>query len=147
MEIGECLTYLLELDASMKWLNRAPFALYGDPSIGIYTCKSQTSLTQHAAKGAAGQYFLHTYAHSGRTQASVLFRFSPVQKGNAKLSIYSASGALVNTICLSQGTCSAQWLPGNNNAATFASGIYIATLTRETKEGAQFVSCAKVVVR
>lgn len=147
MEIGECLTYLRELDASMKWLNRAPFALYGDPSIGIYTCKNQTSLTQHAAKGAAGHYFLHANALSGRTKASVLFRFTPVQKENAKLKIYSASGTLLNTISLSHGTSSAHWLPGNNHAAACANGIYIATLIRETKEGEQFVSCAKVVVR
>ena len=39
MTIGEALTELREMDPSYGWSNRAPYVLYGDPSLGVNTYK------------------------------------------------------------------------------------------------------------
>ncbi len=37
MTAGECITALRELDPGYGWLNRIPYVLYGDPTVGITT--------------------------------------------------------------------------------------------------------------
>lgn len=52
MTIGESLTFLREMAPnSFGWQNRAPYVLYGDPTIGAYTCNMESYVAVMSPNG------------------------------------------------------------------------------------------------
>jgi hypothetical protein len=142
LTIGATHTVLIE-NCSSGWLNRAPYVLYGAPSVGVYTHSNPSEISNFTkTKGDGVQ--LYAKAISGR---SVRFYFNGINQAPASLSIYSVDGSRINTIAIRPGSRSLTWKCVNTAGKRAGNGIYIADLTVNTANVSTVTARAKFVVK
>lgn len=120
MDIGECITYLRELQPDYptgKWLNRAPYVLYGDPSISIYSHKQPvvSVVNNHSVNSKT---LLSVGAKHNKN--SVTFTLGSKQAIDGVVKIFSVRGEEVGNISV-RNQNAIIW-----NRATVGHGVYIA---------------------
>ena len=117
MTAGESLTALREMaPGSYGWRNRAPYVLYGDPTIGVYTCNNASDISDIQKPARTG--------FDMRLQKSRLRYSVPVSMNNVHVSIklYTIQGKLVRTLVDGVQGPGAHVVDMKN---TLASGIYM----------------------
>jgi hypothetical protein len=149
MEVGDCMTYLRDLDPNYptgKWLNRVPYNLFGDPSIGIYTCKGPTEVTSPLKKTAFNNK-LYAITHGKGPHSFVTFNFNQIKINSAILRLYTVSGSEIDAIALPAGITSFKWDMTNKKTGKVSTGLYIARLCRNNAKSSTGTVTTKFIIR
>jgi len=97
MEIGDAFNSIRAIDPDFEWENRAPYVLYGDPSIGIITCQdNNVGKIISSAKDVAGGKLYAQQIISGGSSA-VKFHYALNGNADGILTIYSLAGTFLCT--------------------------------------------------
>ncbi len=137
LTIGATHSVLIE-NCSSGWLNRAPYVLYGDPTVGVYTYVTETDVS-NVSNMQPAKVKMYAQAIPGKM---VQFHFRGVDRAATMLSIYSANGVLIKKVSLDPGTSSYSW-----KSAEVGAGLYIARLSVKRGESSTIVASIKTVVK
>ncbi|MBN1982517.1 MAG: hypothetical protein JW795_13370 [Chitinivibrionales bacterium] len=142
MSMGDCLTALRDISVSDTWCNRVPYVLYGDPTIGIETCKDGNTNVTTPLNTNLSLKKLTTIVN----QSSVIFNFAPVAN-SATVKIYTLAGSEITELSVTNTEKTATWNLTNKFGSKASAGIYLAKLCRTTDNGSPIVATTKFMVK
>jgi len=127
MDIGNALTALREMaPSSFNWLNRAPYVLYGDPTLGILTCRTNTAVYDVSLTKQL------TYELKFQNSGISFYVPENGKKQNmASIRLYSLQGRLVRTLWRGNVAAGHHFIymnDGSHEKDNRAAGLYLCTL-------------------
>jgi hypothetical protein len=92
MEIGMALNTMRDIDPNFGWYNRAPYVLYGDPSLGITTGYAGTAVFPPAPETKSSNKTISLYTGFSGSERKVFVRYWGKDTSPLHIRIYTGRG-------------------------------------------------------